>query len=171
MRIHPLFLAGLLLSGGAGAQTPAPQLSQEQAQQMMARQMQMMAAMFDYRRSRLDFDATVAAIGAAAERRGWHKGPVQDVQASPGQSGAASGTAMKVITTCPNRFNDKLAEASDGKLPPHPCRFTVFKGRDGKTYVVRMNSALLAKGIQGEAGKLMAAIGADEEAILKGIAE
>lgn len=171
MRTLSPLLAALLFSGIAAAQTPAPQLTQEQAQQMMARQMQMMAAMFDYRRSRMDFDATVAAIGAAAGRRGWERGPVQDVQAAMAQSGVADGKRMKVITACPDGFNDKLAKASQGKLPPHPCRFTVFEGRDGKTYVVRMNSALLAKGIAGESGKLMGAIGADEEAILKGIAE
>lgn len=171
MKTLPLLLAALLLAGQANAQTPAPQLTQEQAQQLMARQMQMMAAMFDYRRSRLGFDETVAALGTAIDRQGWKKGPVHDAQAAMTQAGVADSKRMKVLEACPSGFNDKLAKAGQGKLPPHPCRFTVFEGRDGKTYVVRMNSAFLAKGIQGEAGKLMSFIGNDEEAILKGIAE
>lgn len=171
MRPMPLILAGLLLAGTAGAQPSAPAIPPEQAQMMMARQMQMMAAMFDYRRSRLGFDETIAALGMAAERQGWSKGPVHDVQANMARAGMADGKRMKVLETCPAGFNEKLAKASREKLPPHPCRFTVFEGRDGKTYVVRMNSALIGKGLQGEAGKLMTAIGADEEAILKGIAE
>jgi uncharacterized protein (DUF302 family) len=171
MKALPILLAALLFAGNAGAQAPAPQITQEQAQQLMARQMQMMAAMFDYRRSRLGFDETVTALGAAIERQGWQKGPVHDVQSEMSKSGAAPGKRMKVLEACPAGFNDRLAKASQGKLPPHPCRFTVFEGQDGKPYVVRMNSAMLARGMQGDAAKLMGFIGADEEAILKGIAE
>ena len=163
----------LPFAGTANAQavTAAPQLTQEQAQRLMARQMQMMASMFDYRRSRLDFDATLAALIAAAEKRGWKKDQVHDTQAAMKQAGVADSQRMKVVMICPPGFNDKLAKASQGKLPPHPCRFTVFEGRDSKTYVVRMNSTLFAQGLQGEAGKLMSDIAAEEEAILKGFTE
>lgn len=163
----------LPLVGTATAQVvvPTPQLTQEQAQRLMMRQMQMMASMFDYRRSKLDLDETVAAIAAAAEKRGWKREQIHDVQAAMKQAGVSDGKRMKVILICPNDFNDKLAKASQGKLPPHPCRFTVFEGRDGKTYVVKMNSALFAQGLTGDAGKLLGQIAADEEAILKGIAE
>lgn len=167
----PFLLAGLLSAGIALAQAPAPQLTQEQAQAVMARQMQMMAAMFDYRRSRLGFDETVTAIGGAIDRQGWQKGGLHDVQAAMTKAGVADSKRMKVLEACPAGFNDRLAKASQGKLPPHPCRFTVFEGRDGKTYVVRMNSGLLARGMDGEAAKLMTFISAEEEAILKGIAE
>lgn len=164
-------LATLLLSGSVQAQVPAGQPSQEQMQQAMLRQMQMMATLFDYRRSRLGFDETVAALSVAVDRQGWKKEQVHDVQAAMKQAGVADGKRMKVIMACPAGFNDRLARAGQGKLPPHPCRLTVFEGRDGKTYVVKMNSALFAKGLQGEAGKLMGDIATDEDAILKGIAE
>jgi uncharacterized protein (DUF302 family) len=171
----PLLLSLGLLAGSALAQSPqapqSPQVTPEQAQAMMARQMQMMAAMFDYRRSKLGFDETVSAISVAADRQGWQKPTVQDVQADMAKSGVAASRRMKVLETCPSGFNDRLAKAGQGKLPPHPCRFTVFEARDGKTYVVRMNSALISRGLTGEAAKLMAFIGGDEETILKGIAE
>lgn len=172
MKALSILVAGLLLCGSATAQTPAAAApTQEQMQQAMMRQMQMMAAMFDYRRSKLGFDETLAALAGAIERQGWQKGPVHDMQAAMTQSGAAAGKRMKVQEACPAGFNERLSKAGDGKLPPHPCRFTVFEGRDGKTYVTRLNSGLLAKGLQGEPAKLMAFIGADEEAILKGIVE
>ena len=171
MKALTFLLAALVFAGNSFAQMPAPQLTQEQAQQLMARQMQMMAAMFDYRRSRLGFDDTVTALGTAITRQGWQRGAVHDMHSAMAQAGAANGKRMVVLDACPAGFNDRLAAASQGKLPPHPCRFTVFEGKDGKAYVVRLNSALLAKGIQGEANKLMNFIGADEEAILKGIAE
>jgi uncharacterized protein (DUF302 family) len=165
----PLLLSAVLLAGNALAQTP--QVTQEQAQAMMARQMQMMAAMFDYRRSKLGFDETVTALATAADRQGWQKTALQDVQAGMAKAGVADSKRMKILETCPAGFNDRLAKAGQGKLPPHPCRFTVFEARDGKTYVVRMNSAMIARGLTGDAAKLMAFIGSDEEAILKGIAE
>lgn len=172
MRFTPLLLAGVLLSGPAAAQAPAAtQPTPEQAQQMMLQQMQMMAAMFDYRRSRLGFDETVGAVGAAMDRQGWKRGPVHDAQAAMVKAGMTDSKRMKVLEGCPAGFNEKLDKAGQGKLPPHPCRFTVFEGRDGKTYITRMNSGNIAKGLQGEAARLMAGIGADEEAILKGIAE
>lgn len=171
MHRHSVFLAALLFVAGANAQTPAPQLSQEQAQQLMMKQMQMMATLFDYRRSRFGFDETVASLSSAIEKQGWQKGQVHDIKPDVTQAGANENKQMKIIMACPNDFNDKLAKASQGKLPPHPCRFTVFEGRDGKAYVVRMNSAQLGKGIKGEASKLMSEIGAEEEAILKHIVE
>lgn len=171
MRLTPLLLACALLARPAAAQGPATKPTPEQAQQMLLQQMQMMAAMFDYRRSRLGFDETVNALGTAMDRQGWKRGPVHDAQAAMIKAGMADSKRMKVLEGCPAGFNEKLGKAGQGKLPPHPCRFTVFEGRDGKTYVTRMNSALIAKGIQGEAAKLMAGIGSDEETILKGIAE
>lgn len=163
-------LVGLSVSGSAMAQQGA-QPTPEQMQQAMLQQMQMMATMFDYRRSKLGFNETVRAIAAAAERHGWKLGQTHDVQAAMREAGATEGGKMKVVMACPSGFNEKLARAGQGKIPAHPCRFTVFEGRDGKSYVVKLNSALFAKGLQGEAGKLMGEIAADEEAILKGIAE
>ncbi|NTV94042.1 MAG: hypothetical protein HGA75_01315 [Thiobacillus sp.] len=172
MKILSLLFAALTLASTAQAQTPAAAApTQEQVQQAALRQMQMMAAMFDNRRSKLGFDETMTALGAAIARQGWQKGPAHDVQAAMTQAGVADSKRMKVQEACPAGFNDKLNAAGQGKLPPHPCRFTVFEGRDGKTYITRLDSGLIAKGLQGEPAKLMAFIGNDEEAILKGIAE
>ncbi len=165
-----LLLAALLLAGTASAQTPA-QPTKEQVQMMMARQMQAMAALFDYRRSKLGFDDTVTGIGAAMDKQGWKKGAVHDVQEAMAKAGMADGQRMKVVLGCPAGFNEKLAKASAGKLPPHPCRFTVLQGRDGKAYVMRMNTGHLAKGVQGEASTLLAGLAGEEEAILKGLVE
>lgn len=170
-KLSLLFALCACVIGAAQAQTPGPAPTKEQMQAAMAQQMQMMAAMFDFRRSRLGFDETVTAVAAAIDRQGWQKGPVHDVQADMVKAGIADSKRMKVLEACPAGFNDKLNAASQGKLPPHPCRFTVFEGRDGKTYVTRMNSGLLAKGLQGEPARLMAGLGADEETILKGILE
>jgi len=164
--------ACLGLAGLAQAQTPAaPALTQEQAQQLMLRQMQMMAAMFDSRRSRLGFDESVAAVADNAGKRGWAKPEVHDVQAAMKKAGATDTKRMKTVSTCPPNANERLAKASGGKLPPLPCRYTVFEGQDSKVYVVRMNTPILAKTLQGDAAKVMLDIAAEEDAVLKGIVE
>ena len=138
------------------AQGPAPQPSLEQMQQVQQmqrmQQMQMMAAMYDLRKSRLGFDETVAAIKAAAEKRGWKLGEVVDMQAPVGA-------------------NDRVVKASAGKAPPLPCRATVFETGDGKINVVRLNLNTLAKGMQGELAKVFGELAAEEEALYKGILE
>jgi len=151
------------------AQGPAPQSSLEQMQRMQ--QMQMMAAMYDLRKSRLGFDETVAAIKAAAEKRGWKLGEVVDMQALQRQAGVKDAKRMKVVNLCPVGANDRVVKASAGKAPPLPCRATVFEAGDGKINVVRLNLNTLAKGMQGELAKVFGELAAEEEALYKGILE
>jgi len=175
---HALLLSAGLASAGASlaqitAAVPVPvlTLTQEQTQQLMLRQMQMMAALFDYRRAQLGFDETVAAIAANASQRGWSAPQIHDVQDAMRQAGASNGKRMKTVATCPNQANERLARASGGELPPLPCRYTVFEGQDGRAYVTRMNTPMLAKGLQGNAAMVMLDIAAEEEAMLKGLLE
>ena len=52
------------------------------------------------------------------------------------------------------------------------CRVTVFEGKDNKTMVVRMNTSNMAKLVQDPAvAKVMAEIGAEEDAVYKAIVE
>lgn len=167
-----LLAAGLVLAGNVLAQMPVPrQPTKEEFQAAMMQQMQMMAVMFDYRKSRLGFDETVAAIATSATKRGWSVGQAHDMQAAMKQSGVNDAKRMKVLATCPKNANERLAKASQGKLPPLPCRVTVFEGKDGKSYVVRMNTTLLARGLKDEPAKVMAEIAAEEMAMLKDIVE
>ena len=166
------FSLGVLFAGHTLAQPTQPTPEQmHRMQQVMVQQMQMMAAMFDFRRSRLGFDETVAAVSGEATKRGWSAPQTFDMQAEMKKAGASDAKRMKVVETCPKDANERLARASAGKLPPLPCRYTVFEGRDGKTYVTRMNTGLIAKGLQGEAAKVMADVAAAEEALLKDIVE
>ena len=165
----------LLLSVGlnAQAQTPAAP-TPEQAKQMqaaMARQMQMMSVMFDLRKSRLGFEETVGAIRAGAQKRGWKLGETQDMQAAMKEAGAKDAKRMKVVPLCPADANEKVAKAGGGKTPPLPCRATVFDGKDGKIYVMRMNLANLAKAMQGDLAKAMSEVAAEEDALYKDILE
>jgi len=158
----------LTFSFSALAQAPA-QPSPEQMQQAMMQQAQMMSVMFDLRPSPLGFNETIGAIKFAAEKRGWQVGSVQDMQAAAKQAGAKDAKRLSIIHLCPKNANEKVAKAAGGKAPPLPCRATVFDGKDGKLYVVRMNLTNLAKTLQGDLAKAMTEVGAEEDALYKSI--
>lgn len=163
-----------LVQTQAFAQTPpqpkiTPQQqppSAEQMQKAMLQQAQMMSVMFDMRQSRLGFEETIQAIRANASKRGWKVGGVDDAQ-TPAQK--AAGKRMKIVHLCPPNANEKVAKVGGGKTPQLPCRATVFDGNDGNLYVVRMNLTNLAKTLPGDLGKVMAEVGAEEEALYKDI--
>lgn len=166
-----LFSLLLAASLSAHAQGQAQQPTPQQMQQAMVQQAQMMSVMFDLRKARLGFDETVNAIKSGAERRGWKVGAVQDMQAQMREAGAKDAKRMKVISLCPAGANEKVAKAGGGKTPPLPCRATVFDGKDGKLYVMRMNLTNLSKTLTGDLAKVMAEVGAEEEALYKDILE
>lgn len=173
-------LAILLLSlwtvtaGAQFAPPPALQPTSDQTKQMheaAAKQFMLMSAMFHTRHSRLGFDETVAGIREGAVKRGWAVGAIQDVQATMQQQGIKDATRMKVIFLCPKDANERLAKASGGKAPALPCRVTVFEDKAGVVHFMRMNTSAMAKLVQGGNGlsSLMAEIGAEEEALYKGL--
>jgi uncharacterized protein (DUF302 family) len=150
----------------AMAQTP-PQPSPEQIQQAMLQQAKVMSVMFDLRKTKLGFEETLSAIKTGAEKRGWKVGPMQDVQAQMKASGVKDAKRMKVLHLCPAGANEKIAKAGGSKMPPLPCRATLFEGQDGQLYVVRMNLNNLSKTLPGDLAKAMAEVGAEEEALYK----
>lgn len=178
-RFASILLAATLTATGALAQQPAApaqptpeQMKQMQAmmQAQMQRQMQMMAVMFDVRPSRLGYEETVNAVKAGAGKHGWTVGEVQDMQSRMQQAGMKNAKRMKIIPTCPPQANERVTKAGGGKAPPLPCRVTVFEDTSGKTMVVRMNTANMAKLVQDQAlSKALAEIGAEEETVFKDI--
>jgi uncharacterized protein (DUF302 family) len=178
-RLASILLATALTASHALAQQPAApaQPTPEQMRQMQAmmqaqmqRQMQMMAVMFDVRPSRLGYDDTIKAVKASAGKHGWTLGEVQDMQAKLQQAGLKDAKRMTVISACPAQANERIAKSSDGKAPPLPCRVTVFEGKDGKTMLVRMNTANMAKLVQdADLAKVLTEIGAQEDAVYKDI--
>jgi uncharacterized protein (DUF302 family) len=174
MKVFALFTL-LAFSLSALAQTPTQpspeQVQQAMAQKAMLQQAQVMSVMFDLRKSKLGFEETINAIKSGAEKRGWKVGAVQDMQAQMREAGAKDAKRMKVIHLCPAGANEKVKKAGGDKTPVLPCRATVFDGKDGQLYVVRMNLTNLAKTLQGDLAKAMAEVGAEEDALYKGILE
>jgi len=161
-----LILSAISLS--ALAQAPA-QVTPEQMRHAMLQQAQIMSVMYDLRSSKMSFDDTINAIKSGAEKRGWKVGAVQDMQAKMREAGAKDAKRMKLINLCPAGANEKVSKAGGGKTPALPCRATVFDGKDGKLYVMRLNLINLSKTLQGDLAKAMAEVGAEEEALYKAL--
>ncbi len=152
-RFASILMATCLTATSALAQQPGPQAQptpeqMKQMQAMMQQQMQMMAVMFDVRPSKLGYDETVNAVKSGATQHGWSVGAPQDMQAKMREAGMKDAKRMTIIPACPGQANERLAKASGGKVPPLPCRVTVFEGKDGKTMLMRMNMANIAKVVQ-----------------------
>jgi uncharacterized protein (DUF302 family) len=158
-----------LLTVSLSALAQPTQPTAEQIQQAMLQRAQVMSVMFDLRLSKLGFEETIAAIKSGAQKRGWKVGDVQDMLAAAKEAGAKDAKRMKVIHLCPPNANEKVAKAAGGKAPALPCRATVFDGKDGQLYVVRMNLSNLAKTLQGDLAKAMTEVGAEEDALYKDI--
>ena len=158
-----------LLTVSLSALAQPTQPTAEQMQQAMLQRAQVMSVMFDLRQSKLGFEETIAAIKSGAQKRGWKVGDVQDMLAAAKEAGAKDAKRMKVIHLCPPNANEKVAKAAGGKAPALPCRATVFDGKDGQLYVVRMNLSNLAKTLQGDLAKAMTEVGAEEDALYKDI--
>lgn len=166
------FLAIILLAVSFNARAEAPkQATPEQMQQAMVQQAQMMSVMFDLRKSKLGFDETIQAIKSGAAKRGWKISAVQDMQAQMREAGTKDAKRMSVIHLCPAGANEKIARAGGCKTPPLPCRATIFDGKGGKLYVMRMNLTNLAKSLPGDLSKAMAEVSAEEDALYKSILE
>lgn len=168
--ISALLIFSLTAQTQSLAQIPAPnpaQPSPEQIQQAMLQQAKVMSVMFDLRKTKLGFEETLSAIKTGAEKRGWKVGPVQDVQAQMRASGVKDAKRMKIIHLCPAGANEKISKVGGSKMPPLPCRATLFEGQDSQLYVVRMNLGNLAKTLPGDLAKAMAEVGAEEEALYK----
>ncbi len=168
--ILALLFASSLAAQAQQPAAPTPE-QQKQMQEAMARQMQMMSVMFDLKKSKLGFDETVNAIRAGAQKRGWKLGETQDMGAAMKEAGSKDAKRMKVVPLCPAGANDKIAKVGGGKTPPLPCRATVFDGKDGKIYIMRMNLANVAKTMQGDLAKAMAEVAVEEEALYKDFTE
>ena len=148
---------------------PSKEQSLKMQQAMQAQQIQLMATVYDLRKSKLGFEETVAAIRGGAQKRAWKLGEVVDMQAEMSKAGNKATSPMKVIHLCPVGASELVVRASGGKAPPLPCRATVFVGADGKVNVVRLNLHTLAHSMQGDLARVLGAIANEDDALYQGI--
>jgi uncharacterized protein (DUF302 family) len=161
----------LSLSTHAG-QTATPKEIQSSMEQMAAAQSKMMQAMMLEKQSKLGFDETVATLQKNAQARNWKIAGVFDAQDAMRKAGHKDPKPMKVIGMCPQPQVEAVLKAQQAaNLPPGGinCRYSVYEGLDGKVYVMRFNTPLIAQMAKGDLASALNNLNKEEDAVLAGV--
>lgn len=164
-----LFLLSSHPAGAAGTQ----QDLQAETKKMQEAQARLMSAMLLEKPSRLGFSATVAALQDAAKKRGWEVGPVMDMQEAMLKAGHKNAKPFKILTMCKKDLAEPLlkAQIEHKTMPFAPCRISVFEGGDGKVYVAKPNTELMAQTATPAFTPLLKKFVEEEKALLLNITE
>lgn len=95
--------------------------------------------------SKYGFEESVERFEAAANEAGWKLPAVHDLQATMEKHGK-DVKAVKVFELCHPDHAGKILEKDDERVVTSmmPCRVAIYEKSDGKVYVSRMNSSLMA---------------------------
>lgn len=100
--------------------------------------------------SPVDFDSTVDKLSKLIEEKSWKISNIYDLQMTLNKHGKEV-LPVKVLSLCHPAHSGRILEKNDERIitPMMPCRVSVYKKDDGKTYISRMNSLAFAAGFDG----------------------
>jgi len=128
--------------------------------------------MFYESKSAYGFDDTISKLSDIIIKSGWKVSYIHDLQETMKKNGVEVAP-VKVIELCNPNYSYRIL--SDDKLRIYsnmlPCRISVYEKADGKTYVSRMNFALMATQIGGIVQEVMSVAYHDVEGYIEQINE
>jgi uncharacterized protein (DUF302 family) len=124
--------------------------------------------MFFETESPFSFEPTVEKLTNVINEFGWRMPAVHDLQQTMLNFGKEV-LPVKVFEICHPRHSSKILELNDERVVSAmmPCRISVYEKNDGKTYVSRINSGLLAGNIGGIISEVMTDATNDVEMIVE----
>ena len=116
------------------------------------------------------FDETVAKFEESVKEHNWKIPTTHDLQKTMAKFGK-DVRAVKVIELCHPDHAGKILEKSDERIVSSlmPCRIAIYEKSDGKIYISRMNSGMMASTMDGVIPEVMKEAAAENEEILKAI--
>lgn len=162
----------LVILAFAGVSSTCLAASPQEVEQSMAQiqqaQARIMQAMMQERPSKLGFNETIEALKKSGETRGWKIAGVFDAQDAMTKAGHKDAKPMKIIGMCQPRLAEAvLAAEQKAQMPPTiTCRYSVYEGLDGKVYVMRFNTSMLAQMTKGEVATALTNLANEEDAML-----
>jgi len=116
------------------------------------------------------FDETVAKFETSVKSNGWKIPKIHDLQKTMKKFGK-DVKAVKVFELCHPDHAGKILAKSDERLVSSlmPCRVAFYEKEDGKVYISRMNSSLMASMMDGIIPEVMDEAAKDTEKILKAV--
>ena len=120
--------------------------------------------------SRLGFDETVAALEAAIPAHGWVSPGTKNLAESIRKSGVEFSSRVKLVELCKPEYAHAVLESNPDMSSMMPCRFAVWEDSDGKVYVSKMNTGLMARLFGGVVADVMGgSVARDEHAMLEAV--
>lgn len=172
MKRHAPLAALLLASASVFAAGPQPDV-QAEMKKMQEAQARLMAAMMSEQKSRLGYKETIAALQDTARKRGWEVGPAVDMQEAMLKAGQKNAKPFTMLTMCKKDLAESLlkAQMANKAMPFAPCRLSVFEGTDGKVYIAKPNTEMMAQMAAPAFAPLLKKFVEEEKSLLAGIIE
>ncbi len=126
--------------------------------------------MFLENESKYNFAETVKKLTAEIEKKTWKVLVVHDLQETLKKNGT-DVLPIKVFALCHPKHSSKILLKDDERIVSSlmPCRVSVYEKSNGKSYISRMNTGVLAKSIGGIVEEVMIASSKEVEEILSSL--
>ena len=130
----------------------------------------LMNKMFLETLSPFDFRSTVELLSKEIENKSWKISNVYDLQKTLNQHGK-DVLPVKVFSLCHPNHSSRILEKDSERIISSmmPCRVSIYEKADGKTYISRMNSSMIAAGFGGIAEQVMTESANEVEEIIENI--
>lgn len=117
--------------------------------------------------SKYNFEETVARFEAEVKEAGWNIAGTHDMRQILDNYGY-DVLNVKIYELCSSRYSAQILELDDERIvsPLMPCRISIYEKSDGKTYITRMNSTLMARPFGGVINDVMQIAAEETEEIL-----
>ena len=120
--------------------------------------------------SRFGFEETIARITRKAELNGWRIPTVHDLQETLKKNDIHVGE-VRVVELCKPQYSGTLMKEDSTRFVSSlmPCRISIYTKTNGKTYVSRINTAMVSMFMPGTIGQVMGQAGGETEEIISEI--
>jgi len=120
--------------------------------------------------STLSFDETLLKIKTELESKAWKISATHDLQQTM-KSNGYEVLPVVVLSVCHPGHSVKILQKDDERIvtPLMPCRISIYKKSDGKTYISRMNAPAFAGSLDEISAEVMNGAFHEIEGILREI--
>ncbi|MDU1889585.1 MAG: DUF302 domain-containing protein [Dysgonomonas sp.] len=118
--------------------------------------------------SRFSYEETVTLLSDRILNVGWKISAIHDLQATLKKNGKEV-LPIKIFELCNPVYSGQLLEIDSLRVysPMMPCRLSVYEKEDGKAYIARMNSGIMASMVGGITEEVMTNAFVDIEKVLE----
>ncbi len=126
--------------------------------------------MFVEDESKYNFEESVERFEKSVKAHGWKMPMTHDLQETMKDNGKTV-KPIKVFELCHPDHAEKILKRGKERIVTSlmPCRVSIYEKHNGKVYVSRMNSGLMAKPMGGVIDEVMSVASKENEEILKAI--